>query len=411
MAHFKDSKRTISKERQEFPIRVLHAYPRAYVGWGAHTMLGIEAKKLGMKHAMIVTTGLRGTGIIDEIRGILQYAGVTSDVYTNVTGNPKDHEVMEGYKSVMKSKSDGLISIGGGSTIDCCKGIRLVHSHEGKHIREFEGAFKAIMPNKIPHLSVNTTSGTGSEVSCFCIINHTDEKYKMAIFDPTCTPSMAVDDPLLHQTMPADLTAYTGMDALTHAVEAIASRLQVQAAYGPGLWAIGQIFQNLREASANRNNDRAMEQMVWAELAAGVSFNSAGLGIVHSMAHVLGGLYDSPHGLCNAIGLVDSCRHNLPGCPGRFKIMAEAAGLDVRGLSDYKAGEKFIDAVEELRNELGIYKNFKDLGMRREDLDLCARKALKDICTEGNPIDMGFEDMRRVFATCMEGHAPNNNRK
>jgi len=401
MGHFADIKRTIGNERTEYPLKMMHAYPRIIIGWGAHTMAGEEAKKLGMKNALIVTTGLQGTGITEELQGILNQAGVKSSVYDNVTGNPKDFEVMEGYKKLTSDSFDGLVSLGGGSSIDCCKAIRLVHAHDGQNVRAFEGAFKATKPNKIPHLSINTTSGTGSEASCFSIINHTDDKYKMALFDPNCTPSLAIDDPLLHQCMSGDLAAYTGMDALTHAVEAIASRLLVQSAYGPGLWAIGQIFDNLRESSANRNNEKASEQMVWAELAAGISFNSAGLGIVHSMAHVLGGRYDAPHGLCNAIGLVDVCRYNLGACPDRFKTMAEAAHIDVNGLTPYKAGEKFIDAVEQLRYELGIRKNFKDLGMKEQDLDVCAKGVLNDICTEGNPQDVSLDDAKKVFSRCM----------
>ncbi len=401
MGHFADTKRTINGERTEYPLKMMHAYPRIIIGWGAHTMVGQEAQNLGMKNALIVTTGLKGTGIVDELQGILKSAGVESSVYDNVTGNPKDYEVMDGYKKLVSDSFDGLISLGGGSSIDCCKAIRLVHGHDGQDVRAFEGAFKATKPNKIPHLSINTTSGTGSEASCFSIINHTDDMYKMALFDPNCTPSLAIDDPLLHQCMSGDIAAYTGMDALTHAVEAVASRLLVQSAYGPGLWAIGQIFENVRESSANRNNEKAIEQMVWAELAAGISFNSAGLGIVHSMAHVLGGRYDAPHGLCNAIGLVDVCRYNLGACPDRYKMMAEAAHIDTNGLTPYKAGEKFIDAVEALRSELGIRKNFTDLGMKEKDLDVCAKGVLNDICTEGNPQDVSFEDAKKVFQRCM----------
>ncbi len=401
MPHFKDVRRTLSNERLEYPIKMQHAYPSVNIGWGSHTMVGDDAKKLGMTNALIVTTGLRGTGIIDTIQGVLKHAGVNSEVYKGVTGNPKDHEVMGGYKLLSSNKFDGLISIGGGSSTDCCKAMRLVFSHEGQDVRTFEGAFKAVRPNKIPHLAINTTSGTGSEVSCFSIINHTDKKYKMALFDPNCTPSKSVNDPLLHQCMPSNLTAYTGMDALTHAVEALASRLKVQSAWGAGLWAITEIFNNLRQSSANRNNEQAIEQMVWAEMTAAVSFNSAGLGIVHSMAHALGGLYDAPHGLCNAIGLVDVCRYNLSACPERFKLMAQAIGIDTTGISDYKAGEKFIDAVEQLRAELDIVEKFKDLGMLEKDLDSLSTFATKDICSEGNPKDVGIEDMKKVFKTCM----------
>jgi alcohol dehydrogenase class IV len=401
MPHFRDVKRTLSNQREEYPIKMQHAYPSVNIGWGAHSMVGNDAKALGMTNALIVTTGLKGTGIVEEIQTVLKNAGVASQVYDKVTGNPKDYEVMEGYKVLSGGNFDGLVSLGGGSSSDCCKAIKLVHAHDGQDVRTFEGAFKATKPNKLPQLAINTTSGTGSEVSCFSIINHTEKMYKMALFDPNCTPSKSVDDPLIHQCMPQNLAAYTGMDALTHAVEAIASRLCVQSAYGPGLWAITQVFENLRQSSCNRNNGKAIEQMVWAELAAAYSFNSAGLGIVHSMAHAMGGLYDAPHGLCNAIALVDVCRLNLPACPERFALMAKAAGIDTTGLSDMKAGELFIDEVQKLKDDLGITTKFGDLGLQEKDLDSLSKFAAADICSEGNPQDIGFDNMRAVFKGCM----------
>jgi len=401
MPHFRDVQRTLSNERLEYPIKMQHAYPSVNIGWGAHSMVGNDAKALGMTNALIVTTGLKGTGIVETIQGVLKAAGVASSVYDKVTGNPKDFEVMEGYKILAGGGFDGLISLGGGSSSDCCKAIKLVYSHDGQDVRSFEGAFKATKPNKIPQLAINTTSGTGSEVSCFSIINHTEKMYKMALFDPNCTPSKSVNDPLIHQCMPQNLAAYTGMDALTHAVEAIASRLCVQSAYGPGLWAITEIFDNLRQSANNRNNDKAVEQMVWAEMAAAYSFNSAGLGIVHSMAHAMGGLYDSPHGLCNAIALVDVSRLNLPACPERFAMMARAAGINTNGISDMKAGELFIDMIQELKDDLGITTTFGDLGLQEKDLDGLSKFAAADICSEGNPTDIGFDNMRAVFKGCM----------
>lgn len=401
MPHFRDVKRTLTQQRTEYPIKMQHAYPSVNIGWGAHTMVGNDAKALGMKNALIVTTGLRGTGIVEAIQGVLKHAGVASEVYAKATPNPKDYEVMEGAKILAEGKFDGLITLGGGSSTDCGKAIKLVYSHDGQDVRSFEGAFKATKKNKIPHLAINTTSGTGSEVSCFSIINHTEKMYKMALFDPNCTPSKSVNDPLIHQCMTQELAAYTGMDALTHAVEAIASRLCVQSAYGPGLWAITEIFGNLRQSANNRNNDKAIEQMVWAEMAAAYSFNSAGLGIVHSMAHAMGGLYDSPHGLCNAIALVDVCRLNLPACPERFAMMGRAAGMNTNGMSDIKAGALFIDMIQELKDDLGITTTFGDLGLKDKDLDSLSKFAAADICSEGNPVDIGFVNMRAVFKGCM----------
>jgi alcohol dehydrogenase class IV len=401
MPHFRDVKRTLTQQRTEYPIKMQHAYPSVNIGWGAYTMVGNDCKALGMTNALIVTTGLKGTGIVEAIQGVLKAAGVASEVYAKATPNPKDYEVMEGAKVLGAGKFDGIITLGGGSSHDCGKAIKLVYSHDGQDVRSFEGAFKATKKNKIPHLAINTTSGTGSEVSCFSIINHTEKMYKMALFDPNCTPSKSVNDPLIHQCMPQNLAAYTGMDALTHAVEAIASRLCVQSAYGPGLWAITEIFGNLRQSANNRNNDKAVEQMVWAEMAAAYSFNSAGLGIVHSMAHAMGGLYDAPHGLCNAIALIDVSRLNLPACPERFAMMARAAGINTNGISDMKAGEAFINLMQELKDDLGITTRFADLGLQEKDLDGLSKFAAADICSEGNPTDIGFDNMRAVFKGCM----------
>jgi methanol:N,N-dimethyl-4-nitrosoaniline oxidoreductase len=401
MPHFRDNKKTLSQQRTEYPIKMQHAYPSVNIGWGAYTMTGNEAKALGMTNVLIVTTGLRGTGIVEEIRAILTATGISSELFDKATANPKDHEVMAGAKILATNKFDGIITLGGGSSHDCGKAIKLVYSHDGQDVRTFEGAFKCTKKNKIPHLAINTTSGTGSEVSCFSIINHTEKMYKMALFDPQCTPTKSINDPLIHQCMTQELVAYTGMDALTHAVEAVASRLCVQSAYGPGLWAITEIFGNIRQSACNRNNDKAVEQMVWAEMAAGYSFNSAGLGIVHSMAHAMGGLYDAPHGLCNAIALVDVCRYNLPACPERFAMMGKAAGIDTTGMSDYKAGELFIDKIQELKDELFITQKFRDLGLQEKDLDGLSKFAAADICSEGNPKDVGFKEMRAVFSGCM----------
>jgi alcohol dehydrogenase class IV len=151
----------------------------------------------------------------------------------------------------------------------------------------------------------------------------------------------------------------------------------------------------------NRNNDKAVEAMVWAEMAAAYSFNSAGLGLIHSMAHALGGLYDAPHGLCNAIGLGPVMRFNLPACPERFKMMAQAAGIDTNGMSDMKAGEAFINACMELKADLGITKTFKDLGLLEKDIEGLSRFSVNDICTEGNPTDTGLQDMIKIFKECM----------
>jgi len=402
MEYFHPTAKGFSKNRAEFPIKRLWPYEPGFVGWGAYLVAGDQAKLLGMKNAMIVTTGMEGLGILEEVQGVLKSAGISNVVYPKARSNPKDFQVMDGYKEFLEAKCDSLVSIGGGSSHDCAKGIRTVFSHDGKNIREFEGPLTLTVEPKVPHLAINTTSGTGSEVSSHMVVNHTEKMYKMVCSDPGVVPSFFINDPLFHQVMPGDLTAYTGMDALTHAVEAVASRLKVESAVGSGLYAIKLIFENLGNSVANRGNDNAIEQMVWAELMAAYCFSSAGLGIVHSMAHTLGGsTLDTPHGMANAIGLINVERYNLPACPERFKMMAQIIGLDVTGLTDIKAGEKFIDALDELRYDVGLRKNFLDVGMKKSDVDKFSETAMHDLNTVGNPRDVTLEDMKKMFLQCM----------
>lgn len=402
MPHYQDTQRTLMSERLEFPIKLKQPSPPMHLGWGVHKMIGEFANQLGFKNPLIVTSGLKGTGIIEEVLGILKAAGISGEVYSGVTTNPKDHECMAAYKQLMDANCDGLISIGGGSSHDCAKGVRQVHAHDGIDIKEFEGFETYRAPNKLKLLTCNTTSGTASEISNAWVINNTGEQYKMVTLDPNIVPTLAINDPLLHQTMSKDLAAYTGMDALTHAIEGLTSRLGVRSVWGSGLWAIKTIFSNLRESSCNRDNDEAIENMVWAQQAAGLCFGSNGTGFVHSMAHAMGGLYDSPHGHCNAIGLVNVAEYNLPACTERFKMMAEAIGIDTTSMTAIKAGDAFIRALEELRNDLGITQTFGDLGMKAEDAERMAAIACKDVCTPTNAAEMGVTTAKELLLKSMK---------
>src|SRR3990172_10019235 len=212
----------------EFQLRNFHATPRATIGWGAYRMAGIEAKAVGIRHALIVTSGLKGTGIVDEVAGVLKASDIAVSVFSGVTSNPKDHEVHAAHKVYKQNKCDGVVSVGGGSSHDCAKAVRIVDAHDGQSIRDFNGLCPCKKPITIPMVAITTTSGTGSETSWASVITNTEKVYKMCIFDPSITASRAIVDPALTRTMPPALTAWTGMDALTHAVEAIASRLGVR---------------------------------------------------------------------------------------------------------------------------------------------------------------------------------------
>ncbi len=371
----------------EFPLRSFHATPRATLGWGAYRMAGEEAKAIGIRNALIVSSGLKGTGILDEVAGVLKAAGISVSIY---------------------DKCDGVVSVGGGSSHDCAKAVRIVDAHDGQSIREFNGMCTTKKPITVPQLAITTTAGTGSETSWASVITDTQKMYKMVIFDPNIISSRAIVDPALMRTMPPFLTAWTGMDAMTHAVEAYVSRLGVRTSQGLGLHAIKLIAKGLRDAYANPNNAEARENMAWAQYTAGHAFNSAGLGIVHSMAHTLGALFDSPHGQCNAIGLIPVERYNMVACPDKFRDIAEAMGVDTRGMPTWKAAEVAVDELEQLRSDLGITETFATLGLKEEHLEKFTGVVMQDVCTLGNPRVVTSDAVKMIFRQCM---APGANGK
>lgn len=390
-------------ETTEFPIKNFHATPRAIIGWGAYRQAAEEAKAIGMNNVLIVTSGLRGTGIVDEVKGVMEHGGIAVNaVYDGVTSNPKDHEVHAAHKMYKENKCQGIVSLGGGSSHDCAKAVRMVDAHDGKSITEFGLFCPCTEPITIPQLAITTTAGTGSEISWASVITDTTKVYKMCIFDPTIVASRAIVDPALMRTMPQALTATTGFDALTHAIEAYVSRLGVRASQGLAIHAIKLIGEALRKAYANPQNAEARETMAWAQFTAGHAFNSAGLGIVHSMAHTLGALFDSPHGLCNAIGLVATCRYNMVACPEKFADIAQALGADTRGMTVMEAAECGVDEVERLRSDVCITENFADLGVKEEHLDKAAQIAMNDVCTLGNPRNVDNEIIKMIFRQCMK---------
>jgi alcohol dehydrogenase len=236
-----------------------------------------------------------------------------------------------------------------------------------------------------PFLAINTTAGTASEVTRFCIITNTDTHVKMAIVDWRVTPNVAINDPVLMAGMPPGLTAATGMDALTHAIEAYVSTLATPITDACAIKAIELIRDFLPAAVARGQNMEARDRMAYAEYLAGMAFNNASLGYVHAMAHQLGGFYNLPHGVCNAILLPVVCEYNLIACPMRFKDIAIALGQDVSGLSDLEAGEKGIRAIRRLSSAVGIPSGLAELGVRDEDLEIMSGNAKKDACQLTNP--------------------------
>ena len=359
-------------------------------------------KSLGGKKAMIVTDGfLAQSGMAADIQKILSESGVESVVFGGAEPNPKDVNVEAGLKVFQENACDSIISLGGGSSHDCAKGIGLVASNGG-NIREYEGIDKSSKP-MCPMIAINTTAGTASESTRFCIITDTSRHVKMAIVDWRVTPQIAINDPKLMVGMPPSLTAATGMDALTHAIEAYVSTDANPLTDAAATMAIQMISHYLPKAVANGNYMKARDKMAYAQYLAGIAFNNASLGYVHAMAHQLGGFYNLPHGVCNAVLLPYVMKFNLIGNMTRFKEIAIAMGVRGENLSCSAAAEEGIAAVRRLGPRLGIPANLKVLGVRPEDFAVMAENAMKDVCSLTNPRTATKEQIIEVYRQAYEG--------
>lgn len=306
-----------------------------------------------------------------------------------------------GARFYQENECNSIISLGGGSSHDCAKGIGLVAANGGQ-IADFEGVDKSSKP-MIPLMAINTTAGTASEITRFCIITDTSRKVKMAIVDWRVTPQIAINDPELMKGMPPSLTASTGMDALTHAIEAYVSTDANPLTDAAAIMAIKMISHYLPKAVANGNYMKARDKMAYAQYLAGIAFNNASLGYVHAMAHQLGGFYNLPHGVCNAILLPYVESYNLIGNMNRFRDVAQAMGVQVEGISVTCAAEKAIEAIKKLSRQLEIPTDLKQLGVREEDFGIMADNAKKDVCQLTNPRTATREQVIEIYRQAYVG--------
>ncbi len=322
--------------------------------------------------------------------------GIEAVFYEGVEPNPKDRNVFDGLKVFQKEDCDMIITVGGGSAHDCGKGIGIAATHEGDLYEDYAGIEK--LENPLPPLvCVNTTAGTASEVTRHCVITNTEKKIKYVIVSWRNTPLVSINDPELMVGKPPALTAATGMDALTHAVESYISLGANPVTDAASIQAIKLISENLRQAVAYGKNMKARENMAYASLLAGMAFNNAGLGYVHAMAHQLGGLYDMPHGVANAILLPHVARYNLISNPKKFAEVAEFMGEKTEGLSVREAANKAITAIEKLSQDVNIPSSLRELGVKEEDFEYMAKMALQDGNAISNPIQGKEEDIIKMF--------------
>ena len=354
----------------------------------------------GLRHALIVTDGvLSRLGVAARIQAQLASQDIESVVFDGTQPNPTVGNVRAGLALLRRHGCDFVVSLGGGSPHDCAKGIALCAANGGE-IADYEGVDRSAKP-QLPLVAINTTAGTASEMTRFCIITDEERHIKMAIVDRNVTPLMSVNDPELMLAKPKGLTAATGMDALTHAVEAYVSTAANPITDACALKAVSLIAQNLRTAVAHGDDLHAREQMAYAQFLAGMAFNNASLGYVHAMAHQLGGFYDLPHGVCNALLLPHVEAFNVRTSAPRLRDVAGAMGADVAGLDAQAGAQACLAAIRQLSQDIGIPRSLAELGVQASDIPLLAANALKDACGFTNPRPATQAEIEAIFHGAM----------
>lgn len=370
--------------------------PEYVFGAGSLDLVGQYARNYALARPLLVTDpGVIGAGWADIVMTHLVDHGVRACVFKDLTSNPKADEVMKGADVFRKERCDGIIAVGGGSPIDCAKGIGIVVANE-KPIDAFEGVDLVERPLP-PLFCIPTTAGTGADVSQFAIITDTTRKVKMAVVSKAIVPDVALIDPRPLTTMSRVLTASTGLDALAHAIEAYASTAGSTMTDMHARVAIALVSKHLRAAVANAKDVDARGGMMLASLHAGLAFSNASLGAVHAMAHSLGGLLDLPHGECNALLLPHVIRVNAPEAPGCYREIAEAFGVPVEDASDVNVHNRLVDAVFTLAQDVGITHSLAALGVAEKDLSSLAENAFYDPCLITNPKELSVSELKELY--------------
>lgn len=361
---------------------------------------GDQVGELGFKKALIVTDKVLGQiGIVKKVTDVLDNKNIEYAIYDETKPNPTVKNVNDGLALLKEKECDFVISLGGGSAHDCAKGIALLATNGGE-IKDYEGVDKSKKP-QLPMVGINTTAGTGSEMTLFAIITDEERHIKMALVDKHLTPIIVVNDPMLMLAMPKSLTAATGMDALTHAVEAYVSTAATPITDACAEKAIELISNYLVNAVENGEDVEARDMMAYAEYLAGMAFNNASLGYVHAMAHQLGGFYNLPHGVCNAILLPHVQEYNKATSASRLAKIAKIMGGNIEGLTDEQGADLCIDMIKSLSQTIGIPEGLGVLGVKESDFETLATNALNDACSLTNPRKGNLEEVIAIFKKAM----------
>ncbi|MFP4315992.1 MAG: alcohol dehydrogenase-like regulatory protein ErcA [Desulfovibrionales bacterium] len=370
--------------------------PEFVFGSDARFLAAQYARNFGAKRILVVTDpGVIAAGWTSQIVNDLESEGFPCTIFQNVSPNPREQEVMSGADLYAREGCNAIVSVGGGSPMDCAKGIGIV-SANGGHILDYEGVDMIDLPLP-PLIFIPTTAGTSADVSQFAIINDTARKVKIAIVSKTIVPDVALIDPVTTLTMDRELTAHTGLDAFTHAVEAYVSNANSPVSDTHALEAIRIISSALPQVVDTPDDLQCRGRMMLGSLFAGLAFSNASLGIVHAMAHSLGGLLDLPHGMCNAVLLQYAVAYNFQGSPLRFRRIAEAMELPVAGKGDEEVKDILVEGIARLRGSVGVDTTLGTTGISRETIVSLAEKSLLDACLVTNPLDVNIEDLTGLY--------------
>lgn len=373
----------------------------SYYGAGCRSVIADEVRKRGFSKALLVTDkDLIRFGVAEKIEEVLRNAGIPYEIFSDLKANPTITNVKDGVAAFKAAGADFIIALGGGSSIDTAKAVGIVvNNPEFADVRSLEG-MAATKHRAVPTFAIPTTAGTAAEVTINYVITDEEARKKMVCVDPNDIPMCAIIDCELMYSMPKGLTAATGMDALTHAIESYIT---------PGAWTMSDMFEmkaieliarHLKNAVDNGTDTAAREGMAEAQYIAGMGFSNVGLGIVHSMAHPLGAFYDTPHGVANALLLPYVMEYNAES-PARPKYLdiARAMGVDTTGMSVDEGVAAAIGAVRALSLSIGIPQRLHEIGVKREDIPALAVAAFNDVCTGGNPRPTSVEDIAALYET------------
>ena len=374
----------------------------SYFGKGAREELPGEIRKRGFKKVLVVTDKtLVQCGVSAKVTEVLEKVGISYEVYSDIKPNPTIKNVLDGVDACKAAGADVIVAVGGGSSIDTAKGISIVMTNPDRADIVSLNGLSNTQNKGLPIIALPTTSGTAAEVTINYVITDEEREIKMVCVDPNDIPILAIVDSDLMASMPKSIAAATGMDALTHAVEGYITKAHNEMADMFHMKAIQLIFKYLPSA-VNEKDEEAIEMMGLAQYIAGMGFSNVGLGIVHSMAHQLGAVYDTPHGIANAILLPTVMRFNGEVCANRFReILVNIGRPDAANLNDQDVINTFVWMISELSKSVGITQTVTDVGAKEEDFEMLADKAMQDPCKPGNPREVSKQDFINLYRQAM----------